>query len=176
LCDLAPWSGLCTGTEAIVVSGYKGFAEQEGANGHDYGTLNKVCDKPLTLSQQAELLEMHAIPGREGERITENGTYFVKPFQVPGGFVTTEFNKNHTQVVNTVTRFHPFSGSITRTIFTNARGTFIRTIGSGNAGSDFLGRVMDKLNDAVGPTIFNYTDSRAKGWATAFMGCFPHKH
>lgn len=77
--------------------------------------------------------------------------------------------------MNTVTRVHPFSGSITRSVFTNGSGTYIRTVGAGNADGDFIGVATDAFNDAVGPVIFNYADGRARAYAAARMGCYARR-
>lgn len=129
----------------------------EPQSGHRYRTNNKICDKPLSSQQRAQLLSHGAIPGHE-ESVTENGTYLAAPYGIPGGYVNTRFSADHNQVVNVTTWAHGFVGSITRTIYSNAGGTYVETIGVGNAGSGFIGRLRDSANQAAGPQIFNDID------------------
>jgi hypothetical protein len=91
---------------------------------------------------------------------------------VPGGYVNTRFSANYNQVVNVTTAFHAFSGSVTRTIYSNSSGTYINTIGVGNAGSSFLGSFRDSVNQVTGPQIFNDVDSTAGAYAQRTIpGC-----
>jgi hypothetical protein len=126
-------------------------------SGHRYRTNNKMCDKPLSPQQRAQLLSHGAIPGHE-ESVTENGTYLAAPYGIPGGYVNTRFSADHNQVTNVTTWAHGFVGSITRTIYSNSSGTYVETIGVGNAGSGFIGRLRDSANQAAGPQIFNDID------------------
>lgn len=71
-----------------------------------------------------------------------------------GGYVTSRFSADGNIAVNTTTSAHLFVGTITRTIYSNSNGTFIRTVGSGDAGSSLIGRTRDEINSAAGPGIF----------------------
>jgi len=136
-------------------------------SGHRYRTNNKVCGKPLTAAQRAGLLSIGAIPGH-GERVTQNGTYLAAPYGVPGGYVNTRFSADHNQVVNITTWAHPFSGSVTRTIYSNSTGTFVDTIGVGTASFSFI----DSINQASGPQIFNDIDRSLADYSAANIpGC-----
>lgn len=140
-------------------------------DGHNYRTNNKICDKPLTAEQRAEVLSFGAIPGHL-ESVTENGVYLAAPYGVPGGYVTTRFSKDRNQVVNTTTWAHAFVGSITRTIYSNSTGTYVETIGVGNAGSGYLGRARDGMNNLAGPKIFNDIDRHLENnVASKIPGC-----
>jgi RHS repeat-associated protein len=137
---------------------YFAATSQKPQNGHWYRRNNKVCGRALSAQQRAGLLSIGAIPGH-GERVTQNGTYLAAPYGLPGGYVNTRFSADHNQVVNITTSFHAFSGSITRTIYSNAGGTFVETIGVGNAGDSIIGNIRDILNQDFGPGIFDDIDS-----------------
>ena len=127
-------------------------------NGHRYRTNNKVCSAALSPQQRASLLSFGSIPGHQ-ESVRENGIYLVVPFGIfPGGYVDTRFSGDHNQVVNVTTWLHGFVGSITRTIYSNSSGTFVETIGVGDAGTTLLGQTRDFMNDKLGPVIFNDID------------------
>ncbi len=82
-----------------------------------------------------------------------------------GGYVTTRFSANGNIAVNTTTSVHLFVGTLTRTIYSNSSGTFIRTVGSGNAGSGIIGRTRDGVNDAMGPSVFRDSSAMAEKYA-----------
>jgi hypothetical protein len=50
---------------------------------------------------------------------------------------------------------------VTRSIYSNSSGTYINTIGVGNAGGGLLGGMRDSINQATGPQIFNDVDNAA---------------
>ena len=137
---------------------------QKPKKGHQYRQNNKVCAKPLNGQQRADILRRAAVPGHEGE-LMSNGTYLAAPYGFPGGYVNTRFSADYNQVVNVTTSFHAFSGSVTRTIYSNSSGTFIETIGVGNAGSGIIGGIRDSINQVTGPQIFNDVDSTAGAYA-----------
>lgn len=139
--------------------------------GHRYHTDNQVCAMALSASQQGELLRRFAVPGYEGERL-DNGVYYAHTGALPGGFVTTQFSNGYRSVTNTTTQFHVFVGTVTRNIYVSGGMTRISTDGSGNAGSDLIGRTRDAANQAGGPSIFDFEDFNAGLYAKfAFPGC-----
>lgn len=82
-----------------------------------------------------------------------------------GGYVTTRFSANGNIAVNTTTSVHLFVGTITRTIYSNSNGTFIRTVGSGNAGNSVVRRTRDEINEAAGPEIFRDANGLSRIYA-----------
>lgn len=128
-------------------------------SGHYYDTTEQVCRVPLSASQRGLINRSTAVPDGTINGSRTSGTYPVGGWLfgvIPtiGGYVTSRFSADGNIAVNTTTSAHLFVGTITRTIYSNSNGTFIRTVGSGDAGSSLIGRTRDEINSAAGPGIF----------------------
>lgn len=142
------------------------------ARGHHYDVTAQVCRVPLTARQRGQLNRATALPDGTISPGRSAGTYPVGGWLfgiIPtiGGYVTTRFSGDANIAVNTTTDTHLFVGTVTRTIYSNSNGTFIRTVGSGSAGDDIIGRTRDAINDVVGPRVFRDQDGLARIYAKA---------
>jgi RHS repeat-associated protein len=138
--------------------------------GHYFDRTVQVCRAPLTQSQRGQINRATALPDGTISPARSAGTYPVGGslfgiFPVIGGYVTTRFSADGNIAVNTTTSAHLFVGTITRTIYSNGDGTFIRTVGSGNAGDGVIGRIRDTLNGILGPRIFNEQSGLSRRYA-----------
>ncbi len=153
--------------EEIVVRGVRGSPAKKPPvaraappqSGHYYDTTEQICRVLLTQSQRGQINRATALPDGTISPGRTAGTYPVGGWlfgiiPVIAGYVTTRFSAEGNIAINTTTSAHLFVGTITRTIYSNSNGTFIRTIGSGNAGDGPVGRARDELNGAMGPGIF----------------------
>lgn len=142
----------------------------EPQSGHEYDTTEQICSVPLSQSQRGQINRATAVPDGMIVPGRSEGTYPVGGWlfgiiPTTGGYVTTRFSANGNIAVNTTTSAHLFVGTITRTIYSNGSGTFIRTVGSGNAGSGIIGRARDGVNDAMGPSVFGDSNGMARKYA-----------
>lgn len=146
----------------------------EAAGGHDYRTHNIVCNRPLTPSEQRDLLSRFSVPSIFDEGFPAgNGEYLVTNSQgIPGGFVQTTFSPDGLAVTNVTTPVHAFVGTVVRSVGVSGGSTFIDTHGFGDAGDSLLGQLRDENNQAFGPGIFDQLDSLALRYAAANLpGC-----
>ena len=103
---------------------------------------------------------------------------------IPGGWVNTSFTPDGLSGTNVTTPFHIFAGTVDRTISNTDGGAYMLTHGYGGYpevpipspydGSEVadLGYVLDLVNDATGPSVFNAVDQAAAKYAQAnFAGC-----
>lgn len=139
-------------------------------SGHNFETTEQVCRVPLSRGQRGQINRATALPDGTISPSRTAGTYPVGGWLfgiIPaiGGYVTTRFSADANIAVNTTTSAHLFVGTITRTIYSNSSGTFIRTVGSGNAGSGVVGRTRDEINTASGPGIFRDANGLARIYA-----------
>lgn len=139
-------------------------------SGHYYDTTEQICRVPLSRDQRGQINRATAVPDGMIAPGRRAGTYpvggrLLGTVPLIGGYVTTRFSANGNIAVNTTTSAHLFVGTITRTIYSNGNGTFIRTVGSGDAGSSVIGRARDELNEAMGPRIFRDANGLARIFA-----------
>lgn len=125
---------------------------------------------PLSQGQRGQINRGTAVPDGTINSSRSAGTYPVGGWLfgiIPtiGGYITTRFSADMNIVINTTTSVHLFVGTITRMIYSNSDGTFIRTVGAGNAGSDILGRTRDEINGATGPRIFRDSNGLSRMYA-----------
>jgi RHS repeat-associated protein len=141
-----------------------------GEGGHYYDTTEQVCRVPLSQEQRGQINRATAVPDGTINPSRSAGTYPVGGwlfgiFPTIGGYVTTRFSANSNIVVNTTTSVHLFVGTITRTIYSSSNGTFIRTVGSGNAGRNPIGMTRDELNALMGPGLFRDANGLSRIYA-----------
>jgi RHS repeat-associated protein len=139
-------------------------------SGHHYDMTEQVCRVPLTQGQRGQINRATAVPDGMINPSRGAGTYPVGGWlfgviPIIGGYVTTRFSADGNIAVNTTTSAHLFVGTITRTIYSNSGGTFIRTVGSGNAGDGVVGRARDEINGEMGPGIFRDADGLSRIYA-----------
>jgi hypothetical protein len=147
-----------------------------------------VCHRNLTPAEENDLIRRFTVPDSytQGSPSTA-GTYFVVNNRLePGGWVTTAFPSTGVGT-NTTTPFHVFSGTVVRQVVNTPKGASIETTGYGGYGRlatfdsgaamidmapiDF-GELLDALNDAMGPGIFNGLDKAAAAYAKShYPGC-----
>lgn len=138
--------------------------------GHYYETTEQICRAPLSRAQRGQVNRATALPdgtinpGRTAGTYPVGGSLFgVIP--TVGGYVTTRFSADGNIAVNTTTSAHLFAGTITRTIYSDGNGTFINTVGSGDAGNGIFGRIRDEVNAAMGPGIFRDSNNLSRMYA-----------
>ena len=114
----------------------------------------------------------------------------VATWGIPGGWVNTTFTPDGFTGQNTTTPFHVFTGVVQRTIANTSSGAEMLTHGTGSysalslpppspyasmetsGGRVDIGEMLDLINDATGPSIFNNADRAAAAYANAkFPGC-----
>ena len=147
-----------------------GGAGDEPQNGHYYDETEQICRVPLSRSTRGQINRASAVPDGMLGSGSDGGTHPVGGWlfgiiPITGGYVTTRFSADGNIAVNTTTSAHLFVGTVTRTIYSNSNGTFIRTVGSGNAGDSALGRARDSVNEAMGPGIFRDSNGQARIYA-----------
>jgi len=157
-----------------------------GSPGHDFGTENEVCARPLTTKEMKELLSKFAVPGHADQSLT-TGTYLVSARfgspgpggrTFPGGWIRTTFSEGGRRVTNVARDLHVFGGQARRDIHLQGGRTVITTRGTGTAqidnlvGWDPIGQLRDAINQKIGPSIFNALDAGAAAYAQSkFEGC-----
>ena len=155
-----------------------------------------VCKRPLTEEEVKELISRFTVPNEYNILFGQTqgeGTHIVAMWFIPGGQVTTTFSNNGTVGTNTTTPFHVFVGTIDRWIDNTPNGAYMRTHGTGGYGvlrpqpsgnmSGYIaglapsapvdwGQVLDNVNQAVGPAVFNRVDSYVTDYVKDhFSGC-----
>jgi RHS repeat-associated protein len=160
--------GISGSPEQVTVTAVR--PPPSGTLGHDYSTDNGVCRRDLTPAERADLLSRYSVPNINdvGNPISPGTHWVTNSWGLPGGEVQTSYQSGGQQVTNTTTWLHVFAGTIVR----SAGARDIKTHGTGNAGPGLIGRFRDEENQANGPAIFNFYDSRAAAYAKAhYPGC-----
>lgn len=151
-----------------------------------------MCQRPLTQQEQRDLINRFTVPNTytRGRPQSAGTNLVVSWFVVPGGFVTTTFSADGLAGRNVTIPFHVFVGVVDRSISNTTSGAYMETHGYGGYGSLNLpppspsasletggtnldlGGMLDLINNATGPVIFNDVDEQAARYAKHnFPGC-----
>jgi RHS repeat-associated protein len=158
------------------------------AQGHTYSTRNPICQRALTAPEISDLISRFTVPNvyLQGQPLGA-GIHMVAAWGIPGGFVTTTFSADGLRGFNQTTPFHIFTGTVVRSIDNTGIGADMVTYGYGGypsvlptspysssltTSSIDLGAILDQINDALGPVVFNAVDQQAARFAQHhYPGC-----
>ena len=147
---------------------------QPGPDQHSFPVRSRVCDRTLTSAEARDLMSRVPAPNiyTRGWPQRSGQSFVTTPAGHFAGRIYIDFSPDALSVVNTTMFPHPFVGEIQRGIDISGPGTFINTLGIGNAGDSPLGRFRDAANDQFGPWIMRDLDAFAGLLASVlYEGC-----